>query len=49
VYEPAGDADAMPIAEEFADRHMALPLSPSLDDAKIDTVVAALESALGRM
>ena len=34
------------MAEEFADRHLALPLSPSLDDAKIELVVGALREAV---
>ena len=46
VYEPQRPEDERPIAEEIADRHFALPLSPSMDDAKIDTVVPALETAL---
>ena len=40
---PAGDC---PIAEEFADRHLALLLFPGLDEARIDLVVAELDAAL---
>jgi dTDP-4-amino-4,6-dideoxygalactose transaminase len=46
AYEPSGPDGSMPVAEEFADRHMALPLSPSLDDAKIELVVSELGRAL---
>jgi dTDP-4-amino-4,6-dideoxygalactose transaminase len=45
-YKPTGEDGAMPVAEEFADRHLALPLSPSLDDAKVGLVVDELERAL---
>ena len=48
AYEPKRPEDERPRAEEFADRHFALPLSPSLDDAKIDTVIAALQAALNQ-
>jgi dTDP-4-amino-4,6-dideoxygalactose transaminase len=47
AYEPTGPEDAMPIAEEFADRHFALPLSPSLDAEKIELVLGELSTALG--
>jgi dTDP-4-amino-4,6-dideoxygalactose transaminase len=33
-------------AEEFADRHCALPLSPSLDDEELDVVVTALTESV---
>jgi len=46
VYEPKSPGDERPVAEDIADRHLALPLSPSLDDGKIATVVEALERAL---
>ena len=46
AYEPRNGDGALPVAEEFANRHLALPLSPSLDDAKIDLVVAELERAV---
>ena len=48
VYEPQRPEDERPVAEEIADRHFALPLSPSLDDEKIETVVTALQSALAQ-
>ncbi len=48
AYEPKRPEDERPRAEEIADRHFALPLSPSLDDAKIDTVVTALQAALNQ-
>lgn len=35
-----------PAAEAFADRHLALPLAASLDDAQIELVVAELADAL---
>lgn len=47
VYKPKTPEDERPVAEEVANRHLALPLSPSMDDAKIAMVVEALESALG--
>jgi dTDP-4-amino-4,6-dideoxygalactose transaminase len=46
AYRPSGPDGSMPVAEEFADRHLALPLSPSLDEAKIDIVVGELRAAL---
>jgi dTDP-4-amino-4,6-dideoxygalactose transaminase len=46
VYEPKYSEDERPVAEEIADRHLALPLSPSLDDAKIEIVVDVLKAAL---
>jgi dTDP-4-amino-4,6-dideoxygalactose transaminase len=46
AYEPSGLDGAMPVAEEFADRHLALPLSPSLDEANVDLVVEELRGAL---
>ena len=48
VYEPQRPEDERPVAEEIADRHFALPLSPSMDDQKIETVVTALQSALAQ-
>jgi dTDP-4-amino-4,6-dideoxygalactose transaminase len=45
-YKPTAEDGGMPVAEEFADRHLALPLSPSLDDAKIELVVEELGRAL---
>lgn len=46
AYAPKRAQDARPVAEEVADRHLALPLSPSLGDAKIEAVVSALQAAL---
>ncbi len=46
VYEPKSPEDERPVAEDIADRHLALPLSPSLDEEKIEIVLNALESAL---
>jgi dTDP-4-amino-4,6-dideoxygalactose transaminase len=46
VYLPKSAGDERPIAEEIANRHLALPLSPSLDDEQITTVINALEHAL---
>ena len=48
VYEPAPGTAGAPLAEEFADRHMALPLSPSMGEEKIEIVVEALSDALSR-
>lgn len=48
VYEPQRPEDERPIAEEIANRHFALPLSPSLTEEKIDTVLSALQNALGQ-
>jgi dTDP-4-amino-4,6-dideoxygalactose transaminase len=45
-YEGAGGPGGCPIAEDFADRHFALPLSPSLDERKIGIVVDELAAAL---
>jgi dTDP-4-amino-4,6-dideoxygalactose transaminase len=46
AYAPADGDGSMPIAEEFADRHLALPISPSLDDERLDLVVEELRQAL---
>jgi dTDP-4-amino-4,6-dideoxygalactose transaminase len=46
AYEPSDSNGAMPVAETFADRHLALPFSPSLDEAKIGIVVDELRRAL---
>jgi dTDP-4-amino-4,6-dideoxygalactose transaminase len=45
-YTPAQGDSGCPVAEEFADRHLALPLSPSLDEEKIQIVIAAAYAAL---
>jgi dTDP-4-amino-4,6-dideoxygalactose transaminase len=46
AYKPSGPDGSMPVAEEFADRHLALPLSPSLDEARIGIVVDELQRGL---
>jgi dTDP-4-amino-4,6-dideoxygalactose transaminase len=46
AYEPFGPDGSMPVAEDFGDRHLALPLSPSLDETKIELVVEELRRAL---
>ncbi len=45
-YRNAAGEGGAPIAEEFADRHMALPFSPSMDEEKVGIVVEALRAAL---
>jgi dTDP-4-amino-4,6-dideoxygalactose transaminase len=45
-YERAGGPGGCPVAEDFADRHLALPLSPSLDEDKIAIVVEELDAAV---
>jgi dTDP-4-amino-4,6-dideoxygalactose transaminase len=40
------DAGPLAAAEAFADRHLALPISPSLDEEKIELVVSELTAAL---
>jgi dTDP-4-amino-4,6-dideoxygalactose transaminase len=40
------DAGPVPIAEDFADRHLALPISPSLGAAEIEIVSGELQGAL---
>jgi dTDP-4-amino-4,6-dideoxygalactose transaminase len=47
-YKPTGTDGAMPVAEEFADRHLALPISPHLDDDRVGLVVDELQRALAR-
>lgn len=49
VYADQGEGGALPVAAEFADRHLAMPFSPSMNDQKIDLAVGALESALSGM
>jgi dTDP-4-amino-4,6-dideoxygalactose transaminase len=46
AYAPADGAAGAPVAEEFADRHLALPMSPSLDPDQIELVVGELGAAL---
>lgn len=43
---PQTPAGACPVAEEFADRHLALPLHPGLGEEQVDQVVEALGNAL---
>lgn len=45
-YAPGDGAAGCPVAEEFGDRHLALPLATSLDDAALDLVVGELGDAL---
>jgi dTDP-4-amino-4,6-dideoxygalactose transaminase len=45
-YAPAGGATGCPVAEEIADRHLAIPFSPSLDDERIAIVVEELRAAV---
>lgn len=45
-YAPPG---GLPQAAEVADRHCALPLSASMDDTQVDTVVEAVRGALSRV
>jgi dTDP-4-amino-4,6-dideoxygalactose transaminase len=42
----SGAGGGCPVAEEFADRHLALPLFPTLDDERIDIVVGELRESL---
>ena len=44
AYRPESDEGARPRAEEFAERHMALPLFPGLDAEQIDLVVGELRA-----
>jgi dTDP-4-amino-4,6-dideoxygalactose transaminase len=45
-YRPAQGDRGTPLSEEFSDRHIALPLSPSMGEEKIEIVVEALSDAL---
>ncbi len=47
-YRRFAPADGLPRASETADRHCALPLSSSMDEAAVETVVAAVRGALER-
>jgi dTDP-4-amino-4,6-dideoxygalactose transaminase len=47
AYAPEDGAAGAPVAEEFADRHLALPMSPSLGGDEIELVVSRLGAALG--
>ena len=42
----ARPADGLPSAEEAADRHCALPMSPTMGDDEIGEVVGAAAAAL---
>jgi dTDP-4-amino-4,6-dideoxygalactose transaminase len=46
AYRPASEDGRRPLAEEFSERHIALPLYPSLGDDGVDTVVSELADAL---
>jgi dTDP-4-amino-4,6-dideoxygalactose transaminase len=45
-YRPYAPAGGLPRATEVADRHCALPLSSTMDEAAVDTVVAAVRAVL---
>ena len=45
AYRPDSDEGLRPVAEEFAERHIALPLHPALSDDQIDLVVTELRTA----
>jgi dTDP-4-amino-4,6-dideoxygalactose transaminase len=47
-YRRFAPADGLPRALEAADRHCALPLSASMDEAAVDTVVQAMRRALAQ-
>jgi dTDP-4-amino-4,6-dideoxygalactose transaminase len=46
-YERYAPAGGLPVAAEVADRHCALPLSPTMSVDDVDLVVEAVRSALG--
>jgi len=46
VYRPESSDGGCPRAEQFAERHIALPFFPSLDAERIDLVVSELRDAL---
>jgi dTDP-4-amino-4,6-dideoxygalactose transaminase len=48
-YRHYAPTDGLPRAAEVADRHCALPLSASMDETAVDTVVAAIRDALSRV
>jgi dTDP-4-amino-4,6-dideoxygalactose transaminase len=48
-YQSSAPADGLPAATEVADRHCALPLSSTMDEADIEIVVDAVHSALIRV
>jgi dTDP-4-amino-4,6-dideoxygalactose transaminase len=45
-YRRFAPADGLPQATEVADRHCALPLSSTMDESEVETVVAAVRAAL---
>ena len=48
AYRPQSEQGARPRAEEFAERHIALPLFPALSTEQIDLVVAELRDAVAQ-
>jgi dTDP-4-amino-4,6-dideoxygalactose transaminase len=46
-YSQFASAKGLPRAAEVADRHCALPLSSTMDEGDVETVVASVRSALG--
>jgi dTDP-4-amino-4,6-dideoxygalactose transaminase len=48
-YRRYAPVDGLPRAAEVADRHCALPLSASMDETAVDTVVEAVRDALSRV
>jgi dTDP-4-amino-4,6-dideoxygalactose transaminase len=48
-YRQFAPADGLPRTTEVADRHCALPLSSTMDEAAVDTVVEVVADALSRM
>jgi dTDP-4-amino-4,6-dideoxygalactose transaminase len=47
AYRRYAPAEGLPVAAETADRHCALPLSSTMDQAAVETVVEAVRTALG--
>ena len=45
-YQRFAPADGLPAATEVADRHCALPLSSTMDESDVETVVEAVRAAL---
>jgi dTDP-4-amino-4,6-dideoxygalactose transaminase len=48
-YRRYAPADGLPRASEVADRHCALPLSATMDETAVDTVVEVVRDALSRV
>jgi dTDP-4-amino-4,6-dideoxygalactose transaminase len=48
-YRRSAPASGLPQAAEVADRHCALPLSSTMEETEVDTVVEAVHSALSRV